>query len=486
MDKINNIGPSRFQYRYLARFIIEAVTPLAVGSGEADLLTDAPVALDVNGLPYIPGTSIAGVIRHQLDDQYADSVEEASLYTNTEWGSNVKNQVSGSNIIITEARILDSGGKVVDGMDLHAGSDALLGHYTALPIRQHVRINERGVSTNAGKYDGQVVYAGSRFCFEMEWLAAERDDAKWNQVLSEFLAPSFRLGSGTRCGFGEMTVVDCPLTACLDLRDADQLALYLAKSSELQESGSWKGWQKCELLTPADAAAWDEYQLELSPQDLFLFAAASGDEQGNADTTAVRAQVVEWNGNKGQLIPNQVLIPATSVKGAISHRVAFHYNRLTAVNIDGLQQLAEVDASIDFQKLVQNHVGGKNPAVVALFGTEGEVKERKQVGLKRGNVIFSDVIMDHKDFQEKLVNHVTIDDFTGAAIDGHLFTEEPIFGKGTVLKMKIHVRKSALTDEKVRKALEYTFCDLCEGQLPLGGGVYRGNGLFVGSWKKSE
>ena len=480
MDKIKNVGPSRFQYRYLARFIIEAVTPLSVGSGETDLVTDAPVALDVNGLPYIPGTAIAGVIRHQLENQHID--------TNAEWGNEDRSlDVSGSNLIFTEARVVDSQGKVVDGMNLQASSDDLLQHYQALPIRQHVRITDKGTAADAGKFDEQVVYAGSRFCFEIEWFAIEQNDQKWNQLLSEFLAPCFRLGSGTRCGFGEMKVVGHPQTACLDLRDASQLSLYLSKPSELQLSSSWEGWHDAVIATPADVTDWEEYQLHLSPEDLFLFAAVAGDETGSADTASVKACKVKWEANgKGHLESNQVLIPATSVKGAISHRVAFHYNRLSTVNIEKLNQNSMTVGSGSLAELIANHTGSQNSAVMTLFGSEGMKKGNKQDGQKRGNVILSDLIFDKEGFQDKLVNHVTIDDFTGAAIEGHLFTEQPVYGKGKSFTMTIRVLKSAIQEENIRKAFEYTLSDICEGQLPLGGGVYRGNGLFVGSWNKKE
>lgn len=477
MDKIRNAGPSRFQYRYLARFIIEAKSPLAVGSGNADLLTDAPVALDVNGMPYIPGTSIAGVVRHQLDEQQVN--------TAAEWGCNTQNANSGSNIIFTEARILDSLGHVADGMNLQAGKDALLQHYLALPIRQHVRINEKGTTADAGKFDGQVVYAGTRFCFEMEWLAAEKDDETWNRILAEFLAPSFRLGSGTRCGFGEMAIVGQPAVACLDLKDAVHLALYLSKPSELERSASWQGWTEGSLLTPDDTGLWQEYQLELVPQDLFLFAAAGGDENGDADTTAVRAQVVKWNEEgKGRLVNNQVLIPATSIKGAIAHRIAFHFNRLSQIYAEALCAQEDTEATTDLQEQIKQNVGGKNTAVVTLLGSEGEYRNKKQTGQIRGNVIFSDIILDDSKFADKLVNHVTIDDFTGAAIEGHLFTEQPVYGNGEKFMTSIFVRRKALLDETVGKALECTLSDICEGYLPLGGGTNRGNGLFVGSWIK--
>ena len=62
---------TEYTYRFLARFIIEAVTPLAVKSGDNNMLTDSLVALDVNGLPYIPGTSIAGKVRHAIGEEKA-------------------------------------------------------------------------------------------------------------------------------------------------------------------------------------------------------------------------------------------------------------------------------------------------------------------------------------------------------------------------------------------------------------------------------
>lgn len=52
------------KFRYVARIVIEADTPICVGSGEKTIDTDSEVTLDVNGLPYIPGTTIAGVLRH--------------------------------------------------------------------------------------------------------------------------------------------------------------------------------------------------------------------------------------------------------------------------------------------------------------------------------------------------------------------------------------------------------------------------------------
>jgi hypothetical protein len=44
---------SKYTHRFIARIVMEAVTPLAVSNGEKSILTDALVATDVNGLPFI-------------------------------------------------------------------------------------------------------------------------------------------------------------------------------------------------------------------------------------------------------------------------------------------------------------------------------------------------------------------------------------------------------------------------------------------------
>ena len=55
------IQSTKYSHRFLARIIIEAKTPLAVGSGNKDVITDALVAKDVNGMPYIPAIEVAGI-----------------------------------------------------------------------------------------------------------------------------------------------------------------------------------------------------------------------------------------------------------------------------------------------------------------------------------------------------------------------------------------------------------------------------------------
>ena len=453
---MKNIKKSGYNHRFLARFVIEAETPLAVGSGEKDVLTDALVATDVNGLPYIPGTAIAGVVRHMIEE-----VKPEDFNVNKIFGFQDKKDGRGSEIIFTEAKILNSKGEVVDGMNLKAKEDSLLKYYDELPIRQHVRINDKGVTDKAGKFDEQVIFAGTRFCFEMEMVAKGESIDNFNKILEQVQSQAFRIGGGTRSGFGKIKVVDLQ-TKTLDLTKQEQLKAYLEKPSVLN-SDFWS--KENHGQEEIKSNGWITYELKLQPEDFFLFGSGFGDDE--VDMTPVKERKVKWNeeGTKGELSDDLVLIPTTSVKGALAHRVAFHHNRL-------LGRFAGCTGD------KEPKVGNENEAVQTLFGYENQ-EAKKQV---RGNLLFSDVIED-KRLEDKILNHVAIDRFTGGAIDGALFQEKTTYitDDNKSFTLTILANEKVLKGEKIQESLETAMIDICKGLLPLGGGVNRGNGTFTGS-----
>ena len=445
-----------YNYRYLARIIIEAEAPIVIKSGEKNFLTDGVVLRDVNGLPYIPGTSIAGVVRHAWIDAGKDYKDI--------FGFQEKNGGEGSKITFSEARILDSFGHVVDGLQTEI-NDSLLMEYKQLPIRQHVRITEKGVAANTGKYDEEIVYKGTRFCFEMEMIGQKEDEVNFDKLLDILQGEAFRFGSGTRSGFGKIKVVSF-WKRSLDL--TRQLDCYLLKSSNLEDSKNWYKEEFCKG-TVIENDNWVKYELTLEPEDFFLFGSGFGDEE--ADMTPVKETIVTgWEIGKAELKEVYYLVPATSIKGAIAHRVAFHYNRKKKRFAD--------DKTMTVNDRNQ-YLGKNNKAVKLLFGSEGDEKGK---GKLRGNVILSDLFINN--VSEKLLNHVAIDRFTGGAIKGALFSEKTLYGGGNELKIKILVKMKDMDDDVVI-AFEQTLDDICKGMLPLGGGINRGHGIFTGTIKKN-
>jgi len=152
----------KYTHRYLARVIVEASTPLAVGSGERNIMTDRLVTTDVNGLPFIPGTALAGVLRHSFRRDLAGKLFGKQEIIN-EKGKEINNS-EGSRIILSSAHITGKDGKVKEGLLEKVFEDNFLKNFRDLPIRQHVRISHRGASEKRGKFDEQIVFKGTRFC----------------------------------------------------------------------------------------------------------------------------------------------------------------------------------------------------------------------------------------------------------------------------------------------------------------------------------
>ena len=264
----------------------------------------------------------------------------------------------------------------------------------------------------------------------------------------------------------------------LDLRKKADLDAYLAKSSSL-DSGFWKEYvsdNKDMPLTRISSEGIIRYRLELRPESFFQFGSGFSDDE--ADMTPVKAKKVEWKnadgGVLGSLREDLVLIPATSLKGALSHRVAFHWNRLSFRFADDMNG-----------DELEKFTGSRNVAVRLLFGAEGDGNV-----MTKGNVIFSDIIQGKG--KDKIFNHLKIDRFTGGGIEGALFSEKATYGEGESYTTEIILDKKSLFNacgkeadkeaELAIKAFEKALDDLCKGLLPLGGGVNRGHGVFKGKY----
>ena len=470
---------TRYTYRHIARLTVEAATPLAVGTGKgSDILTDAPVAKDVNGLPYIPATSIAGVLRHAMG--YTNDADDNIFGYISKTGNDSGH---GSDIIFTDAVMVGKEGKALDGIQNIDWTDDFYRYFQDLPIRQHVRINDKGTAENNGKFDNEVVYKGTRFVFEIELVSDSDDkdsaDKHITVAINHLHDCTLRTGGGTRKGYGKLSIVDC-LQVSLDLSKPEELEKYLKKSSSLAED--WDGFTEKPDIKSIDNPKWTHYKLTLSPVDFFMFGSGMGDS--DVDNVYVSELVVCRNGIDGN---KRVLIPGSSVKGALAHRTAYHYNKIKK-RFAGGQKPEDI-------------TGSANEAVAAIFG-----EKKSDKTFTRGRILIDDVIKGQvkadaeakADAWEKTTPtsktffHNKIDQFPGGTIDGALFQEKVVYGKGENYELNIYVEGSedskdgALADDDIKKAFEQSLRDICAGLLPLGGITNRGNGIFTGTATKDN
>lgn len=422
---------------YIARIDIEAETPMKIGHGKGDFLQDSPVRKDFNGFPTIPGTSIAGVLRRLFPG------ETDSLFGYR----NAKDpRAEGSRLIVSNALLLDETGRVYE--TLLANKSPFLCAYDALPLRDHVALDGRGVARKNHKFDEEVVFRGSRFRFTLELTGDAKSDTAWRRLLETLHDPMLRFGGGSTKGFGRFRVVSLEQNSFDDegyaAFSSSLNAVFSSKPVTIDASGSRKAVR---------------YMLNLHPDDFFHFGSGYGDD--SADRIPVSEKMVSWEGERGAFTEAALLIPASSVKGAISHRTAFHYNALkgrTIENQDG-------------------RCGNENEAVLALFGAA-----KGEAGGQKGRVLIGDLHRP-RTVPEKVFDHVKIDRFTGGAYDGALFDEKVSAERGE-LTMELTVGEEAFTDPKVREAFEKSLDDITTGMLPLGGMSMKGHGIFTGTWSR--
>lgn len=449
----------RYTYRHIVRMTVEAATPLAVGTGKScDILTDAPVAKDVNGLPYIPATSIAGVLRHAMG--LADDQTEGNPFGYISKSNDNDDSGHGSDIIFTDAVMVGKNGKALDGIQDIDWNDEFYRAFQDLPIRQHVRIDHKGTAENNGKFDNEVVYKGTRFVFEIELVSDNDNDNHIEKAIEHLRYCTLRIGGGTRKGYGRLNVVKCQ-QASLNLAKPEDLEKYLKKSSSLAEE--WAGFTEISETESLDDSKWTHYQLKLKPLDFFMFGSGMGDS--DADNVYVSEYVV----SRGESVDSnkRVLIPGSSVKGAIAHRTAYHYNKIKG-NFAGKTEPKEI-------------TGSNNEAVAAIFG-----EKKSDNTFTRGRILIDDVIKGQAEPKSKPFFHNKIDQFTGGTMDGALFQEKVIYDKDTEYTFDIYVENSALADDDIKKAFVQSLRDICTGLLPLGGITNRGNGIFTGTATEND
>ena len=421
-----------YKHRFVAQIVVESTTPLKTASGKSDFFVDSPILKDWNGLPMILGTSIAGVLRKSFRGEKADIFGEKN----------------GSRLLVSNAHLLDEKEKLHHSLGIQNRSDFLL-RYGSLPSREHTAITHQGVSKEHSKFDEEVVFSGSRFKFELELIGDENEESVWQEILTLLISPLFRLGGGSTKGFGEMKVVSC-LESTYIIGET-----YQDKPSNLNNSiGKDKKRENKDNICL--------YKINIKPDSFFSFGAGFGDDE--ADEISVVEEVVKWDEKEGYFSEKQILLPASSLKGALSHRVAFHYNKLEKNFIEKIENIDE-------------YIGENNLAVATIFGAS---KSHKNEG--KGKALFSDIFKEFNKDEVKIFDHVKIDRFTGGAIDSALYNEKVMVGKYT-WHIEIVLAKE-IENEKIKEAFEETLNDLCKGLLPLGGKVNRGHGVFEGSWNK--
>lgn len=165
---------------------IQLESPLCVASGEM-LLTDHDIIHDFDGKPFIPGTTIAGVMRSYLEEEVSRNL----------FGYSENEQSRMSSIFISDVYL-----KNIEGKDV------------STQIRDGVSLKNKIAVTNR-KYEMEVVDTGAVGMLYLEFILREKNSLNTGELKEEIkkiifglVSGEIRFGHRKNRGYGKVKVLN--------------------------------------------------------------------------------------------------------------------------------------------------------------------------------------------------------------------------------------------------------------------------------------
>ena len=140
----------KYNRKKYIKLIFKLISPLALSSGEKGL-TDSQLIKDKAGTPYIPASSIAGVVSPIIKEMIKEKGAEEEFHNYFGNVSVIKGKEKTSNVINNiESRIIFYDGVLQDS-DYH------------ITIRDSVALDEHKTAKDGAKFDMEVLEPGVKF-----------------------------------------------------------------------------------------------------------------------------------------------------------------------------------------------------------------------------------------------------------------------------------------------------------------------------------
>ncbi len=491
----------------IARVTIELRSALSIGATENDDVVDLFCVTDANGLPAIPGSSLTGIMRSDWEQLSNSPLPTKEVFGIQETGKDADTASRSSRLVVSWGHIHNSKDTPVEFRmaPSQLQSDALLRQASVPMIRQHVRISHKGTASHQGLFNQEVVAAGHRFTFELALRDCNTD--VMDTLLGVLHQDSLRLGGKTNRGLGRFHIVRC-YRRRFDLSHKDDFADFARLPSDIAQPLPEGLLPKLDVETvrlSKDANDVRTIRLSIRPRGFWMIGGGIPDDndkfttdrgrESTPDMVPYREPRVFWENGIGTLDPEEsaVVIPATSIKGAIRHR-----SRYYAMMLQGIYADSDTLTEEYMENLSRNNVQEKY--LEALFGAARDrvqdetspdpmfhSSEKNSSTYQQGGRVVVEDILIQKKLENKPVDHLSTSRFTNGPIDGCLFQELPFWSdeQGFPINLTVHIHNASHIPEPSRQILELTLQDLLDGHLQMGSGTGRGNGWFEGVDQKS-
>lgn len=468
---------SRFSQRLIFTGTLRTLCPLHIGGLDWALHTDMVLTRDVLGRLFLPGSSLAGILRAQCDQNLARTLFGFL-------GKEDANDGHASRVYVDDAALVDGGN---------------------ITLIEHVRIDrETGVAAKRARFDLEALDADSCFHFravlELE-LAHSAALAEFMRVLCLLSGGALALGRGTQRGYGELQLEGLTI----ERQDFSSVAGILAALS----GNAAKKTPATEIVC---AAARLQIKVPFTQSGPLMVKAS----YEGADINMLPRTATAHDGKHG------LILPGSSIKGAFrSHaerlmRSLFGHDETTLIDVlfglaragTGKRNNATVsESSGQTNEMPANAARPDNAPATAgvlrfktLYASNGDSSAWQALAEK--NVDANDAPLQPRytaleagrlcgnagQPQVDVAYHVAIDRFTGGAADNRLYTAvEPWHTQWPALeisldcgalKQRLELRGYAdpAAAQAAQVLLLHLLNDFCNGEIALGFASTRGYG----------
>ncbi|MCX9011183.1 MAG: RAMP superfamily CRISPR-associated protein [Candidatus Methanoperedens sp.] len=401
-------------------------SPLIIGGGKNEFV-DIEVLKDRNGTPFIPATSVIGVLRHYFNDNFPEKKGDQFDYF---WG--ISEKIDPDKLKSIQSTFICH--------DLNSSE-------TKISVRDGVRIDPgKQIAEDEGKYDFEIIEKGAEF--DLFWEVTLRqihDKDTFKQILGtmiEALKSGISIGAKTNNGFGKCKLNDVKILE-FDFSKKDDVSEWLRQDfSSGKTSSDFIPYKKNNNVFSVDAT----FAVKNS-----IIVRAYSEKIDMPDAASITS-----NG--------EFILPGTSIKGAIRNRASKILKTLVK---EGDNQKIE-------QKI--NH----------LFGTAGKNNDNEKI---KSRVLIEE--REIKGVKPELQTRIKIDRFTGGTVKSALFDTMPLWSSGEQdrsVNINIYIRDYK---EWEAGLILHVLKDLWCEDLPIGGEKNVGRGVLKGiyaciKWKDSK
>ncbi len=293
-------------------------SPLCISQGEGTL-TDNDVLLSGEGVPFIPGSSLAGAMRG-----YIEKEKQVECIFGYEDMKNNKGKMSSLFV-----------------------SDLFFNSEVKTAVRDGVKLSDNKTAVSQGKFDMEVVDTGATGYFYMELWVREQDKeedlmSQLSQVFLGWREKEIRLGSKKTRGYGEIRLLS-------------------VKKKEFSKSNILE-YKDAYCAPEAQDATWENVDLQALTTDESKYITISLPLRLEGGIS-----IRQYIARKGEpdfehiTANGKPVIPGTSFNGAIRHRLKEILIQLGAINcreiLDNL--FGYVNVSTDSDARVSNIIVGE-------------------------------------------------------------------------------------------------------------------------------